>query len=73
VTVNSGGQLTVKNTSSKPMQFDSDPHPIHTDDPELNIGPIAPGASATVTLTKKGTFGVHNHLDPTQKATITIK
>jgi len=73
VTVAAGGQLTVKNTSSKPMQFNSDPHPVHTDDPELNLGPIAPGASATATLTKKGTFGVHNHLDPTQKATVTIK
>lgn len=73
VTVTAGQQLTVKNTSGKAIQVDSNPHPVHTDDPELNIGPIAAGASATVTLNKTGTFGIHNHLDPSVQASVTIK
>ena len=73
VTVTSGQQLTVRNSSNQAIQFDSNPHPVHTDDPELNIGPIAAGASATVTLNKMGTFGVHNHFNPSQQATVTIK
>src|SRR5436189_5205847 len=34
VTVKSGSKITVKNTSSREVDFDSDPHPTHTDDPE---------------------------------------
>ena len=73
VTVGAGHKLTVKNMSNEEIQVDSDPHPVHTDDTDLNIGAIAPGATGSATLTKTGTFGIHNHLDPTEKATVTIK
>lgn len=72
-TVNSGDAVKVVNSSSKELDFDSDPHPVHTDDPELNAGEIAPGESKTFTLTKKGTWGYHNHLDASQKGEITVK
>jgi plastocyanin len=72
-TVSSGGTVTVKNTSSGNMQFASDPHPQHTDDPELNAGLIAAGQSKTFTVTKKGTFGYHDHLNPSMIGTITIQ
>lgn len=51
----------------------NNPHPIQTDDPDLNVEAIAPGKSITVILTKKGTFGFHNHLNPSDKAKITIQ
>lgn len=73
VTVNSGDSVTIKNTSSQGLQFNSNPHPVHTDDTDLNVGTIAPGQSQTFTATKKGTFGFHNHLDPSQTGTIAIK
>src|SRR6266498_4463725 len=34
ITVKSGDTVEIKNTTSSTMQFDSDPHPIHTDDPD---------------------------------------
>lgn len=71
-TVAAGSQVEIKNTSNSPLDFDSDPHPTHTDEPELNQGAVDPGQSKTFTITKKGTWGFHNHLDPTQHGNITV-
>jgi len=73
ITVKSGDTITLKNTSSQSMQFDSDPHPIHTNDPELNVGAVGPGQSATVKAVTKGTHGYHNHLNPGQTGTIVVE
>ncbi len=70
--VKSGGTLTVVNASSVALQFDSDPHPIHTDNSELNVEIILPGASKTVTLRKTGTWGYHNHLNASQGGKIIV-
>jgi len=72
-TIKSGGQLTVKNDSSDLLQFDSDPHPNHTDDTELNIGIIQPGSSKTITVNKSGEHGYHNHLNPSQIGSLTVE
>jgi plastocyanin len=73
VIVKSGGKVTVKNTSSELVQFDSDPHPVHTDDTELNIGTVQPGDSQTITVTTTGSHGYHNHLNPSMTGTIVVK
>lgn len=73
ITVKSGDTITLKNTSSQAMQFDSDPHPIHTNDPELNVGEVGPGKTATVKAITKGTHGYHNHLNPGQTGTIVVE
>ena len=74
VSVKSGDMVTVKNASaSADLDFDSDPHPVHTDDTDLNAGEIDPGKSKTFTVTKKGAFGYHNHEDPSQHGNITIE
>lgn len=72
-TVKSGGTVKIVNNSSKDLQFASDPHPIHTANPELNVGAVAPGESVTITLTKTGTWGFHNHLNHNQHGTITVE
>ena len=72
-TVKSGDAVAIKNTSSHAMQLDSNPHPVHTDDTELNIGTVSPGQTITFTVTKKGTFGFHNHLNPSDTGTIVIQ
>lgn len=72
-TVKSGASVTLENKTSEEIQVDSDPHPVHTDDTDLNVGAIGAGQSKTVTLTKKGAFGFHNHLDPSDTARITIQ
>jgi plastocyanin len=73
VTVPAGHKLIVKNDSSATIQVDSDPHPQHTDNPQLNIGTISPGASSSVTLTRTGTWGIHNHLDPAVRGTVVVQ
>jgi len=73
LTVKSGTIVTVKNNSSSALQFNSDPHPSHTDNPELNIGSVSEGGSRTFTATAKGTWGYHNHLDSSQTGTIKVE
>lgn len=68
-----GGTVTVTNNSDKKLAFDSDPHPVHTDNTELNVGNIEPGESKTFTLNTTGTWGFHNHLDSSQNGELTVK
>ncbi|MEX0616380.1 MAG: cupredoxin domain-containing protein [Candidatus Woykebacteria bacterium] len=72
-TVKAGSKVTFVNNSSKEVQPASDPHPIHTANPELNAGSIAAGSSKTVTLTKTGSWGYHNHLSSGQRGTIMVE
>jgi len=71
--VTAGGTLIIKNSSGSTVQFDSDPHPIHTDNPELNVGQVASGEQKSVTVNKTGCFGYHNHLNPSETGKILIK
>lgn len=73
LTVKTGDKVTVKNDSSSEMQFQSNPHPAHTDNPELNVGVVAPGKSATFTATAKGTWGYHNHLSIGNTGTLVVE
>ncbi len=73
ITVKTGDTVAVKNTSSAVMQFDSDPHPSHTDEPELNINLVSPGKTMTFTVTKKGTWGYHNHLNASETGVIVVQ
>jgi plastocyanin len=72
-TVDAGTQVKITNTSDQQLDFASDPHPTHTQNSELNAGDIGPGESKTITLNKTGTWGFHNHLNPSQKGSITVK
>lgn len=72
-TVTSGEKVKVVNASERDLDFDSDPHPVHTDNSELNAGDIPAGESKTFILTKKGTWGFHNHLDSSQNGELTVK
>lgn len=73
LTVKAGSDITIKNTSSSPLDFESDPHPQHTDNTELNVGTIASGQSKTFTVTTKVTWGYHNHLNPSDTGTIIVQ
>ncbi|HSW37679.1 MAG TPA: cupredoxin domain-containing protein [Candidatus Saccharimonadales bacterium] len=72
-TVKAGDTVKVVNNSSNPLQLDSNPHPAHTDEPELNVGEIDAGKSATFTITQKGTWGFHNHLQPGDTGKIEVQ
>lgn len=71
--IKSGEVVKVVNNSSKNLEFDSDPHPAHTNNPELNAGGIAPGKDVLFTLTTKGKWGFHNHLNSSQKGELTVE
>lgn len=72
VTVKSGDKIKFVNNSDSAIQPSSDPHPVHTDNPELNVGQIQPGESSTITVANKGTWGMHNHFNSSQKVTVVI-
>jgi plastocyanin len=73
ITVPAGHKFIVKNDSSATIQVDSDPHPQHTDNTQLNIGAIAPGSTGSATLTRTGTWGIHNHLNPSMRGTVVVQ
>ena len=74
VTINAGDQIRWTNNSSGTTDPSSDPHPTHTDYPDLNGSPIPKNQSrTTVSLTSVGTWGYHDHLDETAVGTITIQ
>jgi plastocyanin len=78
LTVSRGSQVTILNSDSRNHEMDSDPHPEHTDCPELNqIGFISPGQSrVSGNLNTARRCGMHDHSSPdtaSLKATITIQ
>lgn len=73
LTVSAGDTITIKNASTENLQFSSDNHPAHTNNQELNQIELAPDQSQTITLTKKGIWGYHNHLNPDRTGTITVE
>ncbi len=73
ITVKVGATVAIVNSSSQDMQFDSDPHPVHTDNTELNVGVVSPGQTMTFTVNKKGTWGYHNHLNSSQTGKIVVQ
>lgn len=77
VTIKSGESITWVNSGSKAVDVASAPHPIHTNNSELTNGQfvlsLAPGASSTVTLTKKGTWGFHDHLNPSVGGKVVVQ
>lgn len=66
-------KLTVQNDSTSDLDFESNDHPTHTKNTELNVGVVKPGENKTVTLTEKGEWGFHNHLNSTHTGTITVE
>lgn len=72
LSVKKGTVVTVKNESSKRVQFSSDDHPSHRDDPSLNMKTLAPGESGTFTAVTVGTQGFHDHIDDSKVGTLIV-
>lgn len=78
VTVSRGDRVTFTNTDGQSHDMQSDPHPFHTDCPEINVvGSIATGQSRqTGVFMTARTCGYHDHDRDTVaglKGTITIQ
>src|SRR5918995_2197400 len=66
VTIVRGAQVTFVNSNTRSHEIRSDPHPNHTDCPEINqVGVIQPGNNRqTGNLATARTCGFHDHGDP---------
>ena len=54
--------MTFVNNNTRPHDMNSNPHPEHTDCPELNVGFLSPGQSRTSeNLNRVRTCGFHDH------------
>ncbi len=74
ININVNDWVFFKNTSSTEMWVASNPHPGHTDYPGFDAGKkIAPGANYKFQFTKAGTWGYHNHFNPSQEGSVVVK
>ena len=65
VTVPVGSRVNFANQSSSNIEVSSDPHPIHTDCPALNIGALRPGQTGqTGVLNTARVCSYHDHGRP---------
>jgi len=73
LTVKAGDVVFFKNDSSGSFRPASDPHPSHTDYPGFDSkNPVAAGSRFEFKFTKVGTWGYHNHLNPSSKGTVIV-
>ena len=64
VTASLGSRVTFVNNHNRPHEMSSDPHPEHTQCPEINVGTIQAGQSRTTqNLVVARRCGFHDHLD----------
>jgi plastocyanin len=77
VTVSPGQRVTFVNNDTRPHDMASDPHPEHTQCPEINAGFLQPGQRGTTqNLNTVRTCGFHDHNQPdvrTLQGTIRIQ
>ncbi len=74
ITVKVGSTVTWTNSSSGPMWVASNPHPTHTDYPEFDEkSNAANGGTYSFTFTKVGSWGYHNHKDPSKGGTVIVQ
>jgi plastocyanin len=65
VTVAVGSRVTFVNNHNQPHDMSSDPHPAHTDCPEITVGNLTAGQSRqTQNLNTAKTCGFHDHNRP---------
>jgi len=73
VTIKVGEKVVWKNESGEPATVSSDPHPVHTNYPPLNLGNFKDGENLELIFTEAGTYGYHNHFNSSQKGTVIVK
>lgn len=73
LTVRLGETVTFWNEDTENHQVSSNPHPVHTDYPQLNGGVLTPSESRSVAFSRAGTFGYHDHLNPALQGTIVVQ
>lgn len=73
ITVKAGTKVTWVNKSGVEATVNSDKHPTHLLYTPLNLGSFVRGASLSLVFDKPGSYGYHNHLDPSQTGTVVVE
>jgi plastocyanin len=73
IIVHVGDSVVIRNYSNVAIDVESNPHPIHTDDTELNVGRIEAGQNRLFVVKKKGTYTYHDELKETLVGQISIR
>lgn len=68
-----GDKITWQNKSGKDAQVASNPHPTHTDYSPLNLPTIKNNSEASLTFPEKGSYGYHDHLNPSRYGIIVVQ
>ncbi|MDE2025671.1 MAG: hypothetical protein KGJ07_04210 [Patescibacteria group bacterium] len=71
--ITKGTTVTWINKSGADATVNSNPHPTHTDYPPLNLGTFPNGGTLSLSFPTTGTYGYHNHLNPSQRGTIIVR
>ncbi len=72
ITIKKGTKVVWTNNSGSTATVDSNPHPIHTSYPEMNLGQFGDGETLEFNFPEAGTFNYHNHLNSSQGGTVTV-
>lgn len=72
ITVKKGTKITVINNADRDVQFSSDEHPSHRDNPEMNLRTLGTGESDSYTANTVGTHMFHDHIDESQVGTVIV-
>lgn len=71
--IKAGETVTWVNKSGAEGAVYSVPHPIHTAYPPLNLGTFPDGGTLSLEFDKAGSYGYHNHLNPSQTGVIVVQ
>lgn len=73
LTVSLGDKVTFINNGDGNMQVASDDHPAHTDLEDFESDILEPGDEYSYIFDEAGTWGYHDHLNPSNTGTIEAK
>ncbi len=71
--IKKGDTVVWTNSDTAAHQVASNPHPAHTEHPELNSPVLSTGGTFSVTLTQSGTYNYHCHLHPSMSGQIIVE
>lgn len=72
LTISKGTTVVWTNKSGGPASIDSDPHPIHTSYPPLNLGNVDDGQTVELQFDQPGTYNYHDHYHPQKTGTVIV-
>lgn len=73
LTVKIGTKVSWVNKSAAVAAVNSDPHPIHSNFPSLNLNSFEIGKFLELVFEKTGTYNYHDHLNPGRTGTVIVE